>query len=158
MTVAPDALEEEPMSEQRGQKIRVVLRAIQILDDMEPFFKQRGEFRFNARIHSENNEGILVETRFPESGVWRISDKPGHNRVPLDLTIFEGYIEDHLAIELAGTEVDKLKADDQLETYKRVFSGPPETWIGTYGPGDEEIDPEHVGNWRVWYEIEKAQS
>lgn len=144
------------MDKQSGEKIRVVLRAIQILDDMEPFFKKRGEFRFNARIHSNNNGGILVETRFPETGVWRISDKPGHNRIPLDLPIFEGYVEDHLAIELSGTEVDVLKANDQLATYKRVFTGTPESWVGNYGPGDETIDPEHVDNWRVWYQIEKA--
>lgn len=144
------------MDEQRGQKIRVVLRAIQILDDLEPFFKKRGEFRFNARIHSNNNGGILVETRFPESGVWHISDKPGQNRIPLDLPIFEGHIEDHLAVEIAGTEVDRLKADDHLHTYKRVFTGSPDSWVGNYGPGDEEIDPENVGNWRIWYKIEKV--
>ena len=40
------------MAEQTGGRIKVVLRWVQILDKLEPAWKDKGEFRFIARIHS----------------------------------------------------------------------------------------------------------
>ena len=34
-------------------RIRVTLRWIKILDNLEPFYKETGEFRFRSRISSE---------------------------------------------------------------------------------------------------------
>jgi hypothetical protein len=149
------------MAEQTGGRIRVVLRWIQILDKMEPVWKEKGEFRFTTRVSTENGGGRVQEFRFPEEGPSDISDHPAWNKVVLNRTIFEGEVEDHLVVELLGEELDMLTANDQLDVYRREFRGPPASWIGWYGPGDDtaaeinQADPENMSNWRVCYIIEQ---
>jgi hypothetical protein len=149
------------MPEQTG-RIRVVLRWIQILDKMEPAWKEKGEFRFTARITSENEGGIVREMRFPEQGHYDISDHPAWNKVVLNRVLFEGAVQDHLVVDLRGEELDTLTANDQLDHYRREFRGDPTSWIGWYGPGDDTAqevntaDPENMSNWRVCYVIEAA--
>jgi hypothetical protein len=149
------------MAEQTGGRIRVVLRWIQILDIMEPAWKETGEFRFTTRVSTENGGGIVQENRFPDKGHYSISDHPAWNKVVLNRTIFEGPVEDHLVVELNGEELDTLTANDQLDSYRREFRGPPDLWAGWYGPGEDgaaEInpaDPENMSNWRVCFIIEQ---
>ena len=73
-------------------------------------------------------------------------------------------MKDHLVIELFGEELDKFSANDMLEPYRREFRGPVQSWLGTYGPGDDfsedeaakSSDPEMMSNWRVCYFIDRA--
>lgn len=139
-----------------AERVRVTLRWIQILDNMEPFYKEKGEFRFTARVNADGAR--TQETRFPTEGHYEISDHPAWNKLNLDRVIFEGEVDDALTVELLGEELDTLSANDQLDAYKRVFNGPPDSWVGIYGPGDEgrSTDPENMSNWRVNYSIERA--
>lgn len=140
-----------------AERVRVTLRWIQILDKMEPFYKERGEFRFTARVSSDVG-GSVQETRFPTEGHYEISDHPAWNKLNLDRVIFDGEVADKLTVELMGEELDTFSANDQLDHYKRVFEGGPDSWVGDYGPGDEgrTTDPENMTNWRVNYAIERA--
>ncbi len=147
------------MAEQGNEpeRIRITLRWIKILDKLEPFFKEKGEFRFKAKISSEGGDGFTAETRFPEEGHYSISDRPGWNFVELNKVIFEGDVQEHLVVELFGEELDDLSANDQLDDYRREFEGPPAGWLGVYKPHDERTDdPENMSNWRVCYVIERA--
>ncbi|MBI1765617.1 MAG: hypothetical protein HYR56_29800 [Acidobacteria bacterium] len=152
----PNVKWEDPTEREQGQKVRLVLERIQILDDHDPFIKGAGEFRFHARVHSRNNGGLLRELRLPGKGHFSISDAPGHNTIHLNLPLFEDFVEDHLAVEIMGIELDTFDPDDELCPYRRIFTGPPESWLGSYGPGDEQIEPENLGDWKVWYRIERA--
>jgi hypothetical protein len=149
------------MAEQTG-RVRVILRWIQILDTMEPAWKEKGEFRFTARVSTENGGGVVRESRFPEQGHYDISDHPAWNKVVMNRVLFEDAVQDHLLVELNGEELDTFSKNDQLDTYRREFRGDPSTWFGWYGPGDDtsaEInpaDPENMSNWRVAYVIEPA--
>lgn len=144
-----------------AERIRVVLRWIQILDNMEPFYKDRGEFRFSSRVASDG-AGRVQETRFPSEGYYEISDHPAWNKLNLDKVIFEGEVDQKLTVELMGEELDTLSANDQLDHYRREFAGTPDSWVGAYGPGDDRPpspspgDPENMSNWRVNYVIERA--
>jgi hypothetical protein len=138
-------------------RIRVTLQWIKILDKMEPFFKETGEFRFSSKISTDNAGGFSSETRFPEEGHYSLSDKPGWNFVTLNKVLFEGEVEDHLIVELMGEEIDLMSANDQLDKYERVHQGPVDDWIGLYEPADEgSDDPEAMSNWRISYIIEKS--
>jgi hypothetical protein len=149
------------MAEQTG-RVRVILRWIQILDTMEPAWKEKGEFRFTARVSTENGGGIVRESRYPEQGHYDISDHPAWNKVVMNRVLFEDAVQDHLLVELRGEELDTFSANDHLDTYRREFRGDPTSWFGWYGPGDDtsaEInpaDPENMSNWRVAYVIEPA--
>jgi hypothetical protein len=79
-------------------QIRVTLRRIKILDNLEPFFKETGEFRFRPKVSSEAGEGFSRETRFPEEGHYSLSDKPGQNYVTLNKTLYEGKADENLAV------------------------------------------------------------
>lgn len=150
------------MAENRGERIRVVLRWVQILDNMEPFWQEKGEFRFRSKISSDNFGGVLHETRFPETGTWSISSNPAWNKEKLDRPLFEGEIEDHLVIELFGEEVDRFGKNDQLDHYRREFRGSVDEIVGRYGPGpdtpqdDPTVDLEKMEHWGVCYDIERA--
>jgi hypothetical protein len=146
----------DPTQNERGQKVRVVLERIQILDDQDPWLKGEGEFRFGSRVHSRDNGDSIQEHRLPLRGVLSISDKVGRNVVEIETPIFEGFVESHLAIEVTGVELDTFDPDDDLCRYRRVFLGAPETFLGSYAPSDDKIDSEDLGDWRVWYRIERA--
>jgi hypothetical protein len=142
-----------------AERIKVTLRWIQILDNLEPFYKERGEFRFSAAVSSDDRQPVT--TRFPTEGYYEISDHPAWNKLNLDRVLFEGDVENSLTVELSGEELDTMSANDQLDHYKRTFGGPPATWIGHYGPGEFEADidpndPENMSNWRVSYDIERV--
>ena len=136
--------------------IRITLRWIKILDNLEPFFKETGEFRFRSKVSSETGEGFSHETRFPEEGHYSLSDKPGQNYVTLNKTLYEGEAGEHLIVELYGEEIDVLSANDELDHYKREHRGPVDDWVGLYEPADEGSgDPEAMSNWRISYIIDK---
>jgi hypothetical protein len=145
----------ETSDEDRGKNIRVVLERIQILNDQDPWLKGAGEFRFKARV-SSRDRGLLRETMFPSKGHYSISDKPGKNTVQLDLVLFEGFVEDQMTIEIIGVELDTFDPDDQLCPYRRIFTGAPGECLGSFGPGDEDIELEDLGDWKVWYRIEET--
>lgn len=137
-----------------AERLRVTLRWIQILDKMEPFYKERGEFRFTARV---TGDGRTQETRFPQEGHYEISDHPAWNKLNLDKVIFEGEVASSLIVELNGEELDFLSANDQLDAYKRSFDGDPASWIAEYNPGEDSTstDPENMSNWRVAYLVQR---
>jgi hypothetical protein len=143
------------MAEQQGERIRVVLRKLQINDNLEPFYDDEGEFRFHIRVSSRN--GVSKETTLPEQGGhYTITDHPSWNQLVLNHVVFDGEVEDHLEIEITGEEID-LVENDQLTPYRRVFEGEPSSWIGHYRPGDEgSSDPERMKDWWVFLDIEKA--
>lgn len=149
------------MAERSGRRIKVILRWIQILDNREPFWQEKGEFRFRSRVSSANRGGIVQEKRFPEKTTWSISDHPAWNKETLDKVIFEGEVDDHLVVELFGEEVDPM-GTDPLDDYRREFRGPVERWLGRYGPGpdtpedDPTVDLERMKYWGVCFDIEPA--
>lgn len=145
------------MTDQAGERIQVVLRWIQILDKLEPFYKETGEFVFTSKVESG---GRVEERRFPEGGgFYSISDKPGWNRLEkLNKVLYEGIPGDNLVIELMGEEQDQFSANDQLDHYRREFTGSTSDWLGHYEPVDEgSTDPENMPTWRVCFDIQKAK-
>jgi hypothetical protein len=138
----------------RGRRLRVTLDRVQILDSKEPFFKPFGEVRLRARVSTENNGGIEIETTAPRKGSYRVSKHAGHNMVDVKVPIFEGWVEDHLEVELTAIEVDRLTRDEAYQTYRRIHRGP--GLSGDFGPDDEILDTEEMPDWRVWYRIEEV--
>jgi hypothetical protein len=139
-----------------AERVKITLRYIQILDNLEPFYKERGEFRFSARVTAD---GTPHESRFPKEGYYEISDHPAWNKLNLDRVLYDGPVAGTLVVELMGEELDFMSANDQLDHYRREFGGNPSEWFGEYGPGEFEVDihpddPENMSNWRVSYVIE----
>ena len=151
------------MSEANGQRIKVTVRWVQILDNLEPAFKEKGEFVFKSVVASDNLGGVRNESRYPATGHISISDQPVFNREIINWEIFEGEVTDHLVIDLYGEELDKFSANDKLDSYHREFRGPLDSWVGTYGPGEDisesdagDADPEMMSNWWVNIFIDKV--
>jgi hypothetical protein len=139
----------------RGRKLRVTLDRVQILDTKEPFFKPFGEIRLRARVSTPDNGGLVHETIAPERGSFRIRAPGEESIVELGVPIFEGYVEEHLVVELRAVEVDRLTKDEAYQTYRRIHRGA-ERLAGRYGPDDELLDTEEMTDWRVWYRIEEV--
>jgi hypothetical protein len=144
------------MSTTGGTKIRVILKMIQIHDNLESALEDEGEFRFDCTVSS--TDGISVKTRLPrEKKFYRISDNPAWNRLTLDEVLFEGEVTDNLTVEILGEELDFIKPNDHLTPYRRVFEGDPAGWIGLHHPGDEgSADPERMTDWWVYLEVQQA--
>jgi hypothetical protein len=144
----------DPTEHQKGQRIRVVLEKIQILDDREPFFKGKGEFRFYSKVYTPANGGIVQKHTFPAKGHYSLGDKPGENEVKLGQVIFDAYAGRVLSVQIGGLELDTFDPDDRLCAYRRIFKGQPGEWIGTYADHKGEMNIENVGGWKVWYRVE----
>lgn len=146
------------MGDQKGERIKVIFRSLQIHDSKD--LDGEGEFVFTARVKVRKDGGEQVhETRLPpdEKEYYSIMENQAWNRLTLDVTLFEGEVEDHMEVEILGEELDLLKSNDKLERYHRVFSGPSAQWIGHYRPGDEgSSDPERMADWWVFLEIASA--
>ena len=136
-----------------GPALSVVLDRIEIRKDYDPWIKGRGEIVFKAVVETSDNAGARTRIRLPEHGVYKISDKPGHNVIAIGKTIFVGHAAEDLRIEITGTERDLFDPDDWIGKYARVLCGPAERWFGEYGPQADAVSPEDVGPWRVWYRI-----
>ncbi len=144
------------MSDNGGNRVRVILRWIQIKDNKEAAWDDEGEFRFRSKV---TTGGQSQELEFPEPpAYWSISDHPRRNKVDkIDKVLFEGDGGDSLVVELFGIELDNLSANDKLEDYRREYTGPVASWVGMHQPTDEGgDDPENMSDWRVCYEIELA--
>ena len=143
------------MSDNGDDRIRVVLRWIQIKDNKEAMWDEEGEFRFRSKV---TTGGATKELEFPEQGYWSISDHPRRNKVDkIDKVLFEGAAGESMVVELFGVELDQMSTNDHLQDYRREYSGPVEDWLGRHQPTDEgSEDPENLVDWRVCYDIELA--
>lgn len=137
----------------RGRRIRIVLERILIVDDNDPKLKGKGELDFEVLVRTEDNGGREERTRLPAQGHYSIASG---ELLEVGETVFEGFVEDDLAVLVLAMERDTFDHDDNLGSYVRTFACSADDWIGAYGPGDERIDPEDVGHWRVYYRIERA--
>lgn len=155
-TAYPDPSDPSRERPLEGTRARVVLERIEIVEDLEPWWKGRGEAVFRARVRTSGNGAIEQVTRIPDDGVMKISDRAGQNVIELERTLFDGYAAGELAIEIVGTEHDTFDPDDSLGRYARVFDCGHEQLFRAFGPEDEALDPEDVGPWRVWYRIDRG--
>jgi hypothetical protein len=139
-------------------RIRIVLEKVRILDDHEPWFKGRGAFCFTTRLTLNRERCHRHVARVPETGVLKISDRPGRNERTLNVCVFDGLVteSDRMEFAILPEEQDWLDPNDPLGRYYRQFEGAPEGWVGVYGPGDEPVgsDPERLGDWQVQCRIE----
>ncbi len=139
-----------------GPKLRVVIDKIEILNDIDPWIKGKGEIVFQVRVHTPANGGVTQETRLPSTGVYRVSDRPGKNILELNEQVFSGYAAGELWIEVVASELDTFDPDDLLGKYTRGLCGPVGDWFGEYGPGNQVVEPEDMIFWRLWYRVERA--
>jgi hypothetical protein len=98
----------------------------------------------------------LATLTLPERGHFKLSDRRGGNEVVLDATVFEDWVEDTLAIQVAGVELDTFDPDDRLVPFKQVFRGDPAGWYGRYAPTGGAVDVLDVEGWKLWLRIEPA--
>ena len=145
---------DDPTEQRNGRHLRVVIERIRVNDDREPFFKGKGEFRFAARAWTPDNGDVLSRSVLPNQGAFLLGDSPGDNEITAEAVIFDGWVETQLAVEVGGVELDTFDPDDRLATYKRVFTGDPSHWVGTYAPSGAAIDVQDVGGWQLWLRIE----
>ena len=137
--------------------IRVTLRYVEILDSKDA--DGEGEFYFELK-GSVPDRGEEQSIRIPQQGHMTISDHPSMRKVTMNKVFFEGEVADGetFVVEAEGTEMDRISANDQLNGYRREFTGPVAEWIGEYSPWDEgsadASDPEQLGDWRIAYSIE----
>lgn len=143
----------DPTEKQHGQRMKITLEKIEILDDREPFFKGKGEFRFYSKVFTPDNGGILRKRAFPDKAHFKLGDTPGENAVELNSVIFDDFVANALSVQIGGLELDTFDPDDKLCTYKRVFTGSPADWIGHYSAHTGEMNMEHIGGWKLWYSI-----
>jgi hypothetical protein len=152
--VVPPLEWNDPTEKQKGQRLKITLEKIQILDDQEPFFKGKGEFRFYSKVYTPDNGGLIQKNTFPQNGHFSLGDKAGQNEVKFDKIIFDDFVENKLSVQIGGLELDTFDPDDKLCTYKRIFDGNIEDWIGNYADHDGEMNTENLGSWKVWYRVE----
>lgn len=142
-----------------AKKIRVTLRYIEILDSKDLDGEGEFVFEFKGAVPDRGEEQTL---RIPDEGHLSISDHPAMRKVTLNKVIFEGQVEDGdtLVLEGKGTELDTISAHDELNPFRREFTGAVSDWIGEHSPWDEgtadAADPEQLGDWRIAYGIEEA--
>lgn len=141
----------QAQGDEKATRIRVVVNKIKVLDYHGPLVHGSGQVALVARVTSTNTGGIGNTTRLPETGYYKVEERPDGFAIEVNKEIFRGSVKDNLLVEIFSGENEEVK---HLCYYKRQFKNKAEGWIGTYRPGDEKRDPENVGDWQVWYSIE----
>ncbi len=140
-------------TDERGTRICIILEKIKVLDYYGPLVHGSGEVSFTAHVIGAGGGGVDATTRLPLHGTYPVHNRRGGYEVHINKQIFRGTIADDLTVEIAGTEAEEA---GRTYYYKRAFSGNVEDWLGSYKPSDQMRDPENVGDWQVWYRIEKV--
>ena len=143
---------DECSDQKDGVRIRVILERIDVLDAYGPLVHGSGQLRLLARVTSNDGGGVGSMTTLPKTGFYTVKDQVDGYRIDINREIFRGTVTDDLTVELDSAETGYTA---RTSPYIRKFSGSALTWLGTYKPGDEQYDPEDVGDWKVWYRIEK---
>lgn len=146
-------------------KLHVVLERVRIMDDrdpqVEPLRLREAKPRvvpadtrltLGVRVRTNNHGGVEQETRLPREGHYQPRSLYS---IGIDEPIFEGDVEDHLAIRIDALPPDAGR-EQAVDTYEREFSGDPRSWLGQHAP-DQASGPEHRGWWQLYYRIEPAE-
>jgi len=139
-------------TDEKGTRICIILEKIRVLDYYGPLVHGSGEVSFFAHVTSTNAGGIDVTTRLPSHGTYPVHRTKGGYDIHINKQIFRGAIVDDLTVEIASTEAE----EPGRTYYKRAFSGSVPDWLGSYKPSDQMHDPENVGDWQVWYRVERV--
>jgi hypothetical protein len=143
----------------RGQRIRVILEKIEVnkcgrARSSPPYTPHL--LRITTRIRTEDNGITEQRHALPEHAPgFKLNGTATTDVVHIGTEIFRGWVEDDLAVEISAAEVRAYEGE-ALCKYKRVFSGPVESFLRNYRPNDEPIDPEVMGSWEVWYRVERT--
>jgi hypothetical protein len=138
-----------------GERIRVILEKIEInkCDDAKLVHNL---LHVCTRVRTEDNGIIEQRHTFPKCAPgYVLNSTATTDIIHINAEIFRGYVEDDLAVQIAASEVSRHEREAFCR-YKRTFAGPTESFLRSYRPNDEPIDPEIVGGWEVWYRIERA--
>jgi hypothetical protein len=150
IALTQEAAEECCEDQGKGERIRVILERVNILDAFGPLVHGSGQLQLTARVTSSTGGGIGETTQLPSTGSYSVADVPTGYFISIEKEIFRGSPDDDLTVEIYGTGEKKHEC-----YYRRSFKGNPDDWLGGYKPRDESPDPEDVGDWQVWYRIEK---
>src|SRR6266851_3527329 len=142
----------EPDGDKKGTRLRVILERIKILDFYGPLVHGSGGLALIARVTSSFAGGVGGSRRLPPTRHYRVLDQPEGFVVDIEREIFKGTVDDNLTVEIWSTEPDE---EARVCHYRRTFKGKAKNWIGSYKPSDEKPDPENVGDWQLWYRIDK---
>jgi hypothetical protein len=120
-------------------RIRIVLEKVRNLDDHEPWFKGRGEFRFAAAVRFNNDTcaGTLLACRSARS--LKIGDSRESNERTLNACLFDGFVAETDRMELAILPEEQ---ECSIRTIRSVVTTVSlmvrlRVWVGAYRPGDE---------------------
>jgi len=131
--------------------LQVTVERIKVLDPYGPLVQGSKQVSFTAHVRSHNGGGAV--TRLPASGVYTVSDDPCGSIITVNQEIFRGLAGEDLEIEIMSAA---KYGESCVCHYRRKFLDVMESWVGAYRPNDEHPDPENVGDWQVWYRIERV--
>jgi hypothetical protein len=135
-------------------RIRITLERIRVLDDHDPWLKERGEIRLGACVAFNDDPHRRHVVHLPQRGTMKVGSG---GSLEVHATLFDGYVaeSDNMTLTVAPVEQDWLDADDALRVYRRHFNGPPERWVGAVGPDDDASGGgERLSDWMLWYRVE----
>lgn len=136
----------------KGARIRLILEKVRILDYFGPLVHGSGRVSLISRVTTAADGTTGAITRLPSTGAYTVPNRPDGYTIEIQREIFRGGVKDNLTVEIFSAESEEAKHECY---YKRVFKGKVEGWLGLCKPSDQVKDPENVGDWQVWYRIEK---
>ena len=136
-----------------GTRLRIVIEKVKILDAFGPLVHGSGQLQLSVRVSSAGGSGPGAVTALPASGAYAVAPQPEGQVIKIDSEVFRGAPSEELVIEVFAAD---NKGKEHGCSYRRVFKGKPESWIGSYKPSDQQPDPENIGDWQLWYTIDKA--
>ena len=150
---AADECSQRPPDNGKGVRVRVIVEKIKVLDAFGPLVHGSGQVRLTARVTSTNTVVIGATSNLPPAGAYPVLHRPEGHVIDVNKEIFRGTVVDDLTVEIFSAESEEK---EHACFYRRTFQGKAESWIGSYRPSDQERDPENVGDWQVWYRIERV--
>ncbi len=148
---AADECSQHPPGNGKRIRVRVIVEKIKVLDAFGPLVHGSGQVRLTARVTSTGG-GSGSTHSLPPTGAYPVQHRPEGHVIDVNREVFRGTVVDDLSVEISSAE-DEFK--EPACYYRRTFQGNAESWLGSYRPSDQQRDPENVGDWHVWYRIER---
>ncbi len=137
--------------------VRISLTSVTVPEDRDLNLDPDGGIRFQTHVTPGGDMGRTVSTQFPRE---EPASEPGstgcESSAELQTVIFDGSVglDEELILTVSAAAEEPDPGSGGVLRFRKVFSGNPESWPGSYPMDEPAEDPDVLIPWKLTFEVE----